>query len=147
MKKLLALALTLVLLCAAIPALADEYQSRLLADSTLTQEQLVTEAMRPVTAATILLDYMLVKQDTTLLDQLAASDCYVGQYGSFHVDVYYPLTNGKYLNLFYSAYSHKVTVFSNATYNPAINEYTYYTLSAEDLVSALGNLVNALSGN
>ena len=148
MKRLAALILALALMCAlTVPALAANYQTIVLKDTTYTTSDLTNETLRPLTAATLLVDYMLAQNDASVMEQLADSDCYIAKYGNYHVDVYYPLTGGKYLNLFFCPTDGSVTIFSNASYGGASSQYTYYTVSAADLRSSMIDVVNALTSD
>ncbi len=147
MKKLAAgILLTALLLVLATAALAStDYDALIMKDTGKTSKELCDSDSRSVTAALILLDYMLVSnKDADYLDRFNWNGtCRVGQWPA-SVDVYYPMSGGEYKNLFFLPYSGKITDYGEGTSQTGSSEYTYYYVSMSDVLNALSAAVEYL---
>lgn len=131
MKKLLAALLALVLTAGLIStALAStDYDSpRLKEASFKSSEWTDTDDHRAVIAAYTLLEYMVLSgKDASLIETLSANDyARITAYGTC-IDIYYPLTDGKYLNLFITP-AGKLSDYGVGTFTGS-SSYTYENVS------------------
>ena len=146
MKKLaIGILVTALLLAMAVTAAASEdYDALLLKDSGKTSDELCAEDTRSVTAAVLLLDYMLVtNKEADFLETFDwTKTCNVGLYGSC-VDVFYPLNNGYNHNLFLMPSSGTISDYGETSWSDH-DSHTYYGVAMSDVLAALGAAVDYL---
>ncbi|MBR6029583.1 MAG: hypothetical protein IKP40_10925 [Clostridia bacterium] len=150
MKRLVSLFLVIALLMSlTASALAStEYYSELIKGLDWEADDMTSTRSKRVTAAAlVLLCYMMEHEDgVDVIDDLSLSkDCRIAKFGSLTVDIYYPTTSsGKYLNLFVSCYTGKITDYGIGRFTGS-SEKTFYDVDMEDVFDRLMEIVEFLS--
>ena len=146
MRKWLAALLTLCLFIGtAVGAPAEklgEYSAPLVSGITDFQTLVEDPEGRGLMAAALLMDYYLLGQEHPELsgDLSREGECRIGLYGSYHVEAYYPRTDGTWLNLFSDPEDGKLTVFVTS----AGPSDSYHSIPTPEVLSALEDLLDYL---
>ncbi len=120
MKRWISLLLLIGLLCGLIPAAGAEnlgkYDTVLTKDMPGFKEKVDNPDTRTMMAAALLKDFQLLIPDHPELDLALSGEgsCRIGVPGMYHMDAYYPLQSGGWLNLFCQPVDGKVTVYTTA---------------------------------
>ena len=137
MKKTIAIILILTLSFACVSLASaekgKEYRSSFLQAKKLTSTKLTyCSSNRINIAGLILLEYAATSRtnDRTAQKVCSTGTCYVVKYGSC-LDIYYPTSSGKYLNLFVTPGSAKFKDYGMTSFSSG--GYTYYKVSMKSV--------------
>ena len=141
MKRILALALVLSLtLGISAAALAStDYESDLLKALNMSSSELITTSNnRCLICAVTLLTYLVVNPNgSDALDKISGSGNARICARSARMDIYYPTTDGQYLNLYVNPTLGKLSDYGYTSTLTATDQYTYYSVSMDDILSLM----------
>ncbi|MBQ8128755.1 MAG: hypothetical protein IJ175_00730 [Clostridia bacterium] len=124
----------------------SEYYSKTIKNLNLTSSKMTNSKANRITMAALMLLETIIKASDgmTMYDKVKATGtCYIARYGSC-VDVYYPVGNSRYLNLFLTPSNGKIKDYGYVSYHGASSEYTYYKINMSDVWSDFSDLFNTL---
>ncbi len=142
------LLISIALSCTSIASAqsGSEYYSRNIKNLDMTSSQMTnSKANRVTIAALILLETVFKAADgETMIDKVKTTGtCYIACYGSC-IDVYYPVGSSRYLNLFLSPLTGKITDYGYGAYNGGASQYSYYKISMSDVWTDISDLYHSL---
>ena len=127
-----------LVLCLAGAALAyTDYYGGSLGALGLSTAELRTPAWRGSAAAAVLRDYMAASGNTWLADQLGSGKCSMADFDGVGLDIYYPLRDGTYLNLYAEPGTGLVRDYGVSYFSCASNGYDYTGFSPDEVRTAL----------
>jgi hypothetical protein len=108
-------------------------------------EMTKNRANRVTIAALILLEAIMKDDDgMDMYDRVKATGtCYIARYGSC-IDVYYPVSGSKYLNLFLTPSTGKIKNYGYGSYNGGSSQYSYTKLTMSDVWSDFSELIEMI---
>ena len=144
MKKLLAVILVLVLTMGLLsPAFAStKYDCPSLKELKINSTEWTdTDDDRVTTMAFMLLEYMIVSNDTAVISTIASSGSgRIAAYGSC-IDIYYLRTDGKYFNIFIAPNLGEITDYGVGGFTGS-SSYTYHYVNMSDVISRMLELLS-----
>ena len=141
MKKtlcaLLCLALIMSLGCFALGDYT-EYDLNILSQLGMTVDQLTQSDMRAQTAAAIILDYILADYESglRLIENCSLGNARLCPFATYTMDLYIPMSDGKYWNLFVNLSNGRMMDFGKGSYN-GTEEKVYYNVDMLEVLNEL----------
>ena len=93
---------------------------------------------RGTAAAAVLRDWMAASGNTWVARQLGGGSCSVANLDGVGLDLYYPLLDGSYLNLYAEPGSGLIRDYGTGIFSKASNGYYYASFGVEEVKGALG---------
>lgn len=138
MKRGAAILLVCLAVCLAGTALAwSDYYGGSLGALGVPTSDMLTPSWRGSAAAAALRDYMSASGNTWLAGQLGGGSCSMADFDGIGIDIYYPLRDGTYLNLYAEPGSGLVRDYGVSYFSCASNGYRYISFSPEEILAAL----------
>ena len=144
MALTLALVLAFGMISSAFALTKTEYDAPDLKNMGInSQEWTSTDDVRVTTAAFMLLEYMIVSGNYTVVGDVASSGYgRIAAYGTC-IDLYYLQNDGKYLNIFVAPNSGKITDWGAGPFDGNTDKYTYYYMDMGQVVSRMFELLSS----
>ncbi|MBQ8136688.1 MAG: hypothetical protein IJ174_04565 [Clostridia bacterium] len=124
----------------------DEYYSKVIRNLDMSSSEMTKNRANRVTIAALILLEAIMKDDDGLdmYDRVKATGtCYIAKYGTC-IDVYYPVSSSKYLNLFLTPSTGKIKNYGYVSYNGGSSSYTYTKLTMSDVWSDFSELIEMI---